>query len=393
MAYVLTRKALILDLYAAFALAKKHKSNRAYVKVFEANLKCNIERLAQDLLTKSYEPEPSSCFIVERPKKREVFAAQFRDRIVHHLYFNYTHLIFERTFIQDTYSCISNRGTHYGIARLAHHIRCESNNYTRPCYVLKMDKRGYFMHINRQMLCDIACASLEKMRHHRVSKYSKQTWDDVIDFNFVLWLTKEIAMLSPKDKCKVVGKVNDWDGLDKSKSLFHTNEGCGIPIGNLTSQLFSNVYLNVFDQFIKRELKFKHYGRYVDDSYIVCSDKKKLLSSVPIIRSFLHEKLALDLHMGKLQIIDVNYGVEFLGAFIKPKRNYVSNSTLRRSKVNIDSVNTSNKEKAFCVINSLLGTLIHYKSYNIRRHLFFKPKFLSVGYFDRDFSKLCRFDK
>ena len=106
MAYRLTRKALILDLHAAFQCAKRHKGNKPYVQHFERKLKQNIEQLADDLLSRTYKPEPSTVFIVERPKKREVFAAQFRDRVVHHLYYNYTHELFERTFIADSYSCI-----------------------------------------------------------------------------------------------------------------------------------------------------------------------------------------------------------------------------------------------------------------------------------------------
>ena len=104
MAYQLTKNALILDLHAAFESAKRHKSSRPYVRIFERDLSANLEVLADDLLTHRYEPEPSSCFVVEHPKKREVFAAQFRDRVVHRLYYNYTHVLFERTFIQDSYS-------------------------------------------------------------------------------------------------------------------------------------------------------------------------------------------------------------------------------------------------------------------------------------------------
>ena len=128
MAYAMTKKALLLDLYAAFACAERHKATKAYVLHFRRNLDKNLRKLCEDLWRRRYKPGPSSCFIVERPKKREVFAAQFRDRVVHHLYYNYTHNLFERTFIQDTYSCIPSRGTHYGVKRLEMHIRQESRN-------------------------------------------------------------------------------------------------------------------------------------------------------------------------------------------------------------------------------------------------------------------------
>lgn len=118
MGYTLTREDLIRDLYIAFYDARKHKTTKSYVLEFESNLKEEIEKLCDELLTRSYKPLPSTCFIVNYPKKREIFAAQFRDRIIHHLYYNYTGELFERTFIQDTYSCIKGRGTHYGISRL-----------------------------------------------------------------------------------------------------------------------------------------------------------------------------------------------------------------------------------------------------------------------------------
>lgn len=186
-------------------------------------------------MDRTYKPLPSRCFIIEHPKKREVFAAQFRDRVVHHLYYNYTHELFERTFIQDTYSCIKNRGTHYGIKRLTSHIRKESNNYTVPCYIMKLDIRGYFMHINRSILLQIAERSIQKMLSHRINKRCPKTWGDILDVDFVLWLTKEMIMLDPRINCEIIGSTKNWEGLDESKSLFNTDSSCGIPIGNLTS--------------------------------------------------------------------------------------------------------------------------------------------------------------
>lgn len=120
-----------MDLYQAFYDAKRHKSKRSYVKKWERNLKANMEALCDELYTRTYRPLPSKCFIVDYPKKREIFAAMFRDRIVHHLYFNYTNKLYERTFIQDNYSCIKGRGTHYGIGRIRDFCRKESQNWQR----------------------------------------------------------------------------------------------------------------------------------------------------------------------------------------------------------------------------------------------------------------------
>lgn len=374
MAYTLTREALLMDLYVAFLCAKRHKGNKPYVKRFEKHLMDNLKELRDALWDRSYRPAPSSCFIIERPKKREVFAAQFRDRVVHHLYYNYTHGIYERTFIADSYSCVPERGTHYGINRLASHIRKASRNYTQKCYVMKLDIRGYFMHIDRQRLLEIATATMQKM--------ARKT--DGIDIDFMLWLTREIILLDPNENCHIVGSEDDWIGLDPAKSMRFVNSGKGMPIGNLTSQLFSNVYLNVFDQFMKRELHCRHYGRYVDDAYVVSTDKQWLLSLVPDVQRFLSERLGLTLHMGKLSVSDICYGAEFLGAFVKPYRTYASNDCLRRMERNIKKLRTNNPDAVYRSINSFLGVLSHHNTYKIRRAMFLKERFLKISTFNKD---------
>ncbi len=391
MAYHLTKEALLLDLYAAFVSAKQHKSNKSYVVKFERNLDANLRTLCDDLWYRRYKPEPSSCFIVEHPKKREVFAAQFPDRVVHHLYYNYTHRMFERTFIEDCYSCIPGRGTHYGIERLKMHIQKASNGYQKPCYVLKLDKRGYFMHIDRQRLSDIASDSILKMAPRRAEGIGR-SWADVLDVDFLLWLTNEIAMLNPKDNCRIAGTVDDWNGLDHAKSLFYTMDGRGLPIGNLTSQLFSNVYLNVFDQFMKRELGCKHFGRYVDDSFVVGNDKEWLRSLVAPAEQFLHQRLGLELNRGKLQILNAYHGVEFLGSFIKPETTFISNASLNRICRSITEMDMSDKDAVFRSVNSFLGILCHFSTFNIRSKLFITPKFLSIGNFDREISKFALYN-
>lgn len=385
---VLTRQQLLLDLYQAFYSAKRHKSKRSYVRKWESNLKQNMEDLCDDLYCRRYRPLPSKCFIVDYPKKREIFAAVFRDRIVHHLYFNYTHCLYERTFIQDTYSCIKGRGTHYGIGRITDFCRKESRNWQRKCYVMHLDIRGYFMHINRKLLLGIAISSLRRLGTHRVSIHSDGTWNDRLDMGFVEWLTEVIVMLDPKVNCIVVGDPSDWIGLDPAKSMLHLEDGLGLPIGNLTSQLFSNVYLNEFDQFMKRELKCRYYGRYVDDAAVVSSDKEWLLSLVPHIREFLKTRLALDLHMGKLEVSEVHHGTEFLGAFIKSWRTYTSNHALERMERKISEFDYSKPWKVIRSVNSYLGIFRHTASYNICRRLLVKKEILRIGIFDVNMTKM-----
>ena len=209
---------------------------------FEFNLEENLIDLRDELISGTYKPYPSNCFIIHDPKMREVFAAHFRDRIVHHLFYNYTYKVFEKTFIYDSYSCIKNRCTHFGIERLKHHILSVSKGYTKPCYVLKIDIKGYFMNINRKILLELSRKTLLKNK----TQY---------DYEFVDYLLEMIINSNPMDNCNVWGELSDWNNLPKDKSLFYAKENCGLPIGNLSSQLFSNVYMNVFDQYIKRKLK------------------------------------------------------------------------------------------------------------------------------------------
>lgn len=385
---VITRQQLLKDLYQAFYDAKRHKSKRSYVRKWESDMRENMERLCDDLFNRTYRPLPSKCFIVDYPKKREIFAAQFRDRIVHHLYFNYTNKLFERTFIADTYSCIVGRGTHYGIGRIRDFCRKESLDWQRKCYVLHLDIRGYFMHINRQRLLDIAVGSLRKMSSHKAD--GKRIWGEVLDMDFVEWLTGQIALLDPKKNCIISGDPSDWDGLDPAKSMLHLENGLGLPIGNLTSQLFSNVYLNVFDQYMKRELKCRYYGRYVDDAAVVSADKDWLLSLVPYADNFLRSELGLELHKGKLKVSEVHQGFEFLGTFIRNWRTFVSNCSLRRMEKKIADFDYSKPWLVVRSVNSYLGIFQHTASYRLRRRLFLIKPLLKICVFDSDMKKCSR---
>lgn len=387
--YRLTREQLLDDLYTAYYDARRHKTNKPYVKRFEENLDDNLKELCDRLYNRTYKPQPSSCFIITDPKKREVFAAKFIDRIVHHLYFNYTHEIYERTFIHDTCSCIKGRGTHFGVERLQGHIRKESQNYSVPCYAMYGDIRGYFMHIVRIRLLNICMKTLDKMSMHKISKYRQERWKDVVDMEFVSYLTCEIVLLNPVNDCIVIGPASDWDDLPHDKSLYYTPEGCGLPIGNLTSQLFSNVYLNQLDQFVKRVLKFRHYARYVDDFRIVCTVKARLLEIAPKIKVFLSVQLSLSFHDGKMKITSVWHGVEFLGAWLKPHRIYTSREAVVRIRAKMRLLAKSgNVEKWHSSLNSYCGVLSHWNNFKLRRLLLNEnPEFGEYGMFTMDYKK------
>lgn len=371
MVHQVTFEELYTDLYTAYFIAIKGKSNKPYVIEFSRNLDANIRELAVELFERRYTPRPSTCFIVSHPKKREVFAADFRDRIVHHYIFMKTHILFERTFIADSYSCIEGRGTHYGIERLRYHIESCSENYTKPCYALKMDIKGYFMHIDRQLLSDITKGKLRKMATHP-SNVKGNTWGEVIDIEFLCYLCHEVIMIDPTIDCIIKGSKEDWIGLPASKSLFvaaSQHELIGMPIGNLTSQLFSNVLLSVFDDWMKRVMGCKHYGRYVDDFYVISCNKRGLISLADKAAQFLHDELHLDVNKGKTRIINVRYGVEFLGGYVKPFRTYISNQSIHRMMAQIPKLRHADPEQVFASVNSDLGVLVHYASYHIRRKI------------------------
>ena len=258
---------------------------------------------------------------------------------------------------------------------------------------MKLDIKGYFIHINRNKLCDIALTSLEKMKTHKSYLHGK-VWEEVVDYDFTKYLTKEISLLDPTINCNIKGGQASLASLPDSKSLFKSPADCGLPIGNLTSQLFSNVYLNVLDQYCKTELHCKHYGRYVDDFYVVSKDRNFLHDITKKIRLFLKNVLDLELQEGKVRIYDAKYGVDFLGAFIKPYRNYVSNDSLRHMKDTLWDLehNTNKQTSVGNSVNSLLGVFSHYNSFNVRKDLFSNQPFLNnYGWFNNDYSKFIPF--
>ena len=196
-----------------------------------------------------------------------------------------------------------------------------------------------------------------------------------LDLDFVVWLSREIILLDPTRDCHVHGNPEEWETLPRDKSLFHSPEGCGLPIGNLTSQLFSNVYLNELDQYMKRTLCCRHYGRYVDDFYVVSADREWLHGLIPRVRAFLWDELGLRLHDGKVRIYDVHRGVDFLGSYLKPHRRYVNNATLRRMQRKLPTLEQEqNPERLRARLNSMLGILGHYRSVGIQHRMFFSLK-------------------
>lgn len=357
---------LLIDLFKAYFDARKNKRNTLNALAFEKHLEENVFELFYQITANTYQPLASICFIVDKPVKREIFAAAFRDRVIHHLIFNYISPVFEKTFINDCYSCRKAKGTHYGIQRMDHFMRSCSANYSRDCYILKLDISGYFMSMNKSLLFQMLNETLMKS-------------SGKIDFDIALIL-KLISLTifnDPTENCIIKGNQSDWDGLPKSKSLFHAKKNCGLPIGNLTSQLFGNIYLSEFDHWVKRELKIKCYGRYVDDFILMHESKEHLKSAIPKIRNFLREKLLIELHPAKIYLQHYSRGVAFLGAVIKPHRIYIGNRTKGNFHGAITQMNKiaqqrnpseEEKTKFRSSMNSYLGIMRHYKTYRLRKN-------------------------
>lgn len=346
---------LLSDLFSAYYKARTNKRNTASQIKFERALSNNILSLFEEIRNRTYRPGRSMCFIIRDPVQREVFAAAFRDRIVHHYLYDKLEAVFEPVFIFDSYSCRKGKGTLFGIERLEHHIRSCSDNYHKECFALKLDIEGYFMKIDRSILFEILESRIDALR-------DEGRLPEGFDYDTVMFLLRLVVFLDPTKGCRIKGSFNDWKGLPDSKSLFKSAPGCGLPIGNLTSQLFSNIYMNELDQFIKRDLGFHHYGRYVDDFYIIHSSKETLLSALPMIEDFLWGHLRLRLNRRKVKNFSCKKGVPFLGAIVSQCGRAVTGRNLRRISRNYLNVicYETNPFARQSVENSYKGYLRHF---------------------------------
>lgn len=359
---------LLVDLFQAYYGARQNKRGTISALAFEVDYEQNLLELYQEIMSRQYRVRPSFCFVSKKPVLREVFAADFRDRVVHHLVYNYISPYFERLFIPDSYSCRKGRGTSYGIKRLKHFIRSCSRNYQEDCYILKLDISGYFMSIDRVLL------------YAQVDNTLLRFKDEItFDLDLILYLICTIIFHNPTIGCVIKGSKQDWVGLPKAKSLFWAKPNCGLPIGNLTSQLFGNVYLNEFDHFIKYHLGCAYYGRYVDDFVIVHSNKAYLKSLISTLSQYLSETIGLELHKKKIYLQHHTKGVPWLGVIIKPYRTYVKSRTKGNLYGAIQHWNALLKlrgegrvdrpflQSFLSTFNSYLGILQHCDAFRLRQ--------------------------
>lgn len=359
------------ELFEAYYSCRQNKRNTANAIAFEIDYESKLIQLCNEINNGTYQIGRSITFIVNKPVKREIFAADFRDRIVHHLIINKLNLLFEKEFIHDSYGCRVNKGTHFGIKRVDTFIRKCSQNYTQDSYVLKLDIQGFFVHINKNILWQ------------KLEVFITQKYHNTDDKELILKLTKQVVFNNPTLNCVIKGKRSNWNGLPNNKSLFYSPPNCGLPIGNLTSQVFANFYMNTLDHYVKSELKQKYYGRYVDDFIIVHPNKEYLKDLITQLSTFLHSNLQLTLHPKKIHLQHYKKGVKFIGAVILPNRIYIGNRTkgnfynaiAKQNKVVQTRKPTKAEQEALLSsLNSYLGIMKHYKSFKLRKQMIFKNK-------------------
>lgn len=364
----------LVEFFHAYFECRKNKRYTLNALAFEMDYESNLVQLYEEINNGTYLIGRSIAFIVDKPVKREIFAADFRDRVVHHLVIGKLNHLFEKQFIHDSYSCRLGKGTHFGIQRVNRFIRQCSANYTKNCFILKLDLQGFFMSINKNTLF-AKLAQFIKEKYHAPDK------------DLLIILCRQIIFNNPTNKCIIKGNKTDWNDLPKTKSLFHSNPNCGLPIGNLTSQVFANFYMDSFDHFVKHDLKIRYYGRYVDDFVIVHEDKEFLKSLIPKFSEFLKSELQVTIHPKKIYLQHFSKGVKFLGAVIKPHRIYIANRTKgnfyeaikRQNSIAIAHKPNKEEQAAFLSsMNSYLGILKpckdsqlgkHYKTYNLRKRM------------------------
>lgn len=408
---------LLDDLFLAYYEARRNKRNTTSQLDFEMDLEHNLIVLYEELLAHTYKPGPMVCFITQHPVRREIFASQFRDRVVHHLLFRYIAPIFERQFIYDSYSCRKGKGTLFGINRLDHHIRSCNHNYTQDAYVLKLDVKGYFMSINKQKLYLLIDRRLKDKWYKEDNRYKEDNKENINNKDnkdninrsarrdarlsnklgaLVDYLVREIIFKDPTNGCEIRGSRKDWKKLPLSKTLFGKPKDIGLPIGDLTSQLFSNIYLGELDNYAKRTLKIKHYGRYVDDFFIVDTDLDRLKAYIPQMRTFLKDELGLTLHPRKTYLQHYRHGVPFLGIFIKPHRRYAMPrciASFRQSMRHVNNIcrnDTPTQEEKEAVretLNSYCAYFTKVKAYKIMWREFRKSPLFKHFYFTAGLGK------
>ena len=349
----------------------------------------DIPRLARELWEGTYQPSISTCFLVTYPKLREVFAANFRDRIVHHWVCLRLNPLFEARFENQgnvPFNCRKHFGTNKAVEHVANEMCRISHNYHRKAWVFRGDLVGFFMSIDK----DILWYHLDRFITRWQKRYIRSGWQTIPQPVFdrlgtnvmpeMYWTilyrtTKTIVMHHPERNCVINTNPAMWNGLAPNKSLF--TSVTGEPIGNLTTQLFANFLMTFFVSYIQYKFRGREYGmaQFVDDFVLVSPDHNFLLRTISDIEVFLDKTLHLKLHKDKRYFQPVSHGLMFVGTYIKPSRLYLSNRTLARFEERCNGFRALMESRALTsidcrrieeVINSYLGFCRNRSTYHKR---------------------------
>jgi len=335
--YDLFNKIISLEnLFSAWDEFKKDKRKKKDVLQFEWNLESNIFKLHKELEAKTYKHGPYTSFYINDPKQRHIYKAEVRDRVLHHAIFSVLNPVLESTFITASFSCRVGKGTHKGVESLNKMLRQVSGNGHNPCLALKCDIKKFFDTVKHEILLEIICRKIKDKD--------------------AVWLLKEI--------------ISSY--YTRNLTSF---EKRGIPIGNLTSQLFANLYLNELDQFVKQDLKVKFYVRYTDDFVVVVGNEKYLRDLLPIISQFLKNQLDLRLHQDKISIRKFSQGADFLGYILRPHHRLIRTKTKKRIfkkmkfKIREYECGLITEDNIMQTLQSYLGVLAHANAYRLSEEL------------------------
>lgn len=320
------------NLFSAWREFKKGKNKKPDVITFALNLENNIFALRDELISGNWICGGYKKFSIRDPKPRIIHKATVRDRVLYQAVYRVLYPLFDQTFIFDSYSSRKGKGTHAGIKRLNIYLRKLSQNYTKPVFALKCDIKKFFDSIDHLIL---------------------------------------LSLIRQRLDCLKTMKL-----LEKIINSFHKTPGKGLPLGNVTSQIFANVYLNSFDWYIKKDLGIRYYIRYCDDFVILFLDKATIISNIRYIVCYLNSKLKLSLHPDKILIRKFHQGIDFLGVVLLP--HYIVVRTRTKGRIFKRLIKLLKelqngylvKEKLNQSLASYLGHLSHTKSKETRQALY-----------------------
>lgn len=363
----------------AYLDCRKKKRNTINATKFEVDFECNLVRLMNEVNSRTYFPSRSIAFVVTRPRYREIFAADFRDRVIHHYIGLRIVPILEKVMNDRSFSCRKDKGTLSGINQLKEDMKDCSCGYTKDCYVAKCDIQGFFMSISRSM-------AAKKIDELIIKNYDG---DDKEDLRWLAYITITNA---PEKNCIMQSSKIMWKYIPPHKSLFTNGSDMGLPIGNLPSQLIANYIVDVIDWAVEKEnIEIIYHGRYVDDMYLISTDKESIFKAMRSIR-FELKVLNLTLHPFKFYMQHYSKGIQFTGTIIKPGRSYTIKRTVHSFEDSIKALERASTidtiYHAACKVNSYLGSMIHNDTYAIRRRILTNSTIYDKVYVGGKFEKV-----